>query len=128
MLNLAASAFHGGPSGKVTPWRRVQDHTTPSGETDHLVARPGSTSVFPGIARTSVLKIWATTSALSPFVLRGMSSVSASPERPQMKVVAGAAQLITDVGIRSSPAMSAATVPRTASRRDVPGAVSIDLP
>src|SRR5215469_6859108 len=109
MLNLAAAASHGVPSWKTTPWRSLKVHVSPSGDTDQLVARSGSTSVLPGSARTRPLNIWVTTSALSPFVLIGMSSVSGLPDCPQISVVGPAANPVGAAGGHSAPSANAAT-------------------
>src|SRR5579864_890024 len=109
MLNLAAAAFHGVPSWNRTPGRSLNVQVSPSGETDQLVARSGSTSVRPGTARTSVLNIWVATSKLSPFVLIGISNVSGLPDWPQISVVGPAAQPFGETGDHSTPTASATT-------------------
>ena len=109
-LNFAASAFHGVPSWNVTPWRSLNVQTRPSGDTDQLVARSGSMSVWPGFIRTRRLNICVVTSEVSPFVLTGLSSVSASPDLPQMKVVGPAAQPVTEPGTTTTPTTSIAAM------------------
>jgi len=52
------------------------------------------------------LKICVVTSEVSPFELTLLSSVSASPDLPQMKVVGVAAQPVTEPGTTTRPRTS----------------------
>src|SRR6266851_7504456 len=86
-LNLTASALKSVPSWNLTPFRRLNVQVRPSDEACHFSARAGSTSVVPGLKRTSPSNMAWVTSDDSPSSIMAGSSLTASPDLPHANVL-----------------------------------------